>query len=245
VPVRTMCFVICCVAILLSHVACNDTKTITSGGQSNRGGGDPGIQGKSVADGTNVRPAHGADPHFRIENGDPEVIEPNEPQAPKLELPRIFLSDEHEASCLVRQGDTMPDFKLNDIEGNNHSLSALLGDKATVVCFWTSTDALANWEISDLGPDLVERFGPRGLKVVGVNFKEPSETVAAVVGQHQITFPVLLDVDGEGFAMVATKYLPRTYVLDGDGKILWLDLGYTHETRRDLEQAVRYALETR
>ena len=36
-------------------------------------------------------------------------------------------------------------------------------------------------------------------------------------------FPNLLDADGKAFAQVGSEKLPRTFVLDPSGKILWFD----------------------
>jgi hypothetical protein len=38
--------------------------------------------------------------------------------------------------------------------------------------------------------------------------------------------------------------LPRTYLLDSSGKILWFDLEYSRSTRRELNQAIRYVLKS-
>ena len=52
-------------------------------------------------------------------------------------------------------------------------------------------------------------------------------------------FPNLLDADGKAFAQVGSERLPRTYLLDPQGKILWFDIEYSLATRRELHQALR------
>jgi hypothetical protein len=54
---------------------------------------------------------------------------------------------------------------------------------------------------------------------------------------------VLSDKDGAAHKQVATSKLPRSYLLDPSGKILWFDLEYSPTTRRDLAQAIRFTLE--
>jgi hypothetical protein len=49
----------------------------------------------------------------------------------------------------------------------------------------------------------------------------------------------LLDPEGKAFAQVGSEKLPRVFVLDGAGKIVWFDLEYSHSTRRELKQAVQ------
>ena len=124
----------------------------------------------------------------------------------------------------------------------SRSLSSLLGRKATIVCFWTSTSPLATWQLSDLGPDVLKKYGPQGVKAVAVNYKEAVETAREAATKAQLSIPVLLDSQGMAFQQVASDFLPRTYVLDAQGKILWLDIGYSTETQRHLDHAIRYAL---
>ena len=56
---------------------------------------------------------------------------------------------------------------------------------------------------------------------------------------------MLLDSEGEALAKVATRRLPRTYLLDKKGKILWFDMEYSASTRRDLRDAIRVVAERR
>ena len=53
----------------------------------------------------------------------------------------------------------------------------------------------------------------------------------------------LVDSDSKLFLQFATARVPRTYVLDKDGKILWFDIEYSQSTRRDLANALTYFLQ--
>ena len=52
----------------------------------------------------------------------------------------------------------------------------------------------------------------------------------------------LVDSNSKLFGQVAKSHVPRTYVLDKDGKILWFDLEYSQSTRRSLTNALTYFL---
>ncbi|NIL97575.1 MAG: redoxin domain-containing protein [Planctomycetales bacterium] len=188
-------------------------------------------------------PEHGSAPHFRVDDGqqEDEAQDPG-PDHPAQKLPPIFLSTQHEASCRLKQGDTMPEVELLDIKGKRQSLAALQGRTATVVCFWTSKSPIATWQLSDLEADVVKKYGPQGVAAVVINYKEPLAVVQAAIQKAQLSVPVLMDSKGTVFQQVASDYLPRTYLLDPKGKILWLDIGYSSETQRDLQEAIRYAI---
>ena len=105
--------------------------------------------------------------------------------------------------------------------------------------FWKSDRRMAREELADLGPDVVEPFGKSGVEVIGIAVRETSETAPATLKAAEATYTNLLDADGKAFAKVGSKRLPRTFLLDPTGKILWFDLSYSLATRRELHEALR------
>jgi hypothetical protein len=93
--------------------------------------------------------------------------------------------------------------------------------------------------LADIGPDVIEPFGKSGVSVVGIVVKTPAEDSLASLEEAKAQFPNLHDADGQAFAKVGSEKLPRTYVLDPQGKILWFDIEYSLGTRRDLNQTLR------
>lgn len=157
------------------------------------------------------------------------------------EIPPVVLSKGHEALCKVKVGDTMPEIDLPGIVGGDtrKRLSSMYGRAATVVVFWKSDRRMAREQLADLGPDVLQRFGDRGVAIVTIAVGESAESALATVQQIGGAFPTLLDRDGEAFTKVGSEKLPRTYLLDPQGKILWFDIEYSHATRRELHQALR------
>ena len=165
----------------------------------------------------------------------------NFPRAP-LEMPKVLLTEGESKSSLVKVGDTMPDLSLPDLKGRQQQLSKLFGPKLTVVVFWNSNGPYAVEEIGDLGPVVAERFASHGVAIVGIAEQSPAAAANATVERAGADFINLIDVNGKGFEQVATAELPRTYLLDVDGKVLWFDLEYSRSTRRDLLRAIQFAL---
>jgi len=156
--------------------------------------------------------------------------------AAPAEIPPVRLSKGHEALCKVKVGDTMPDVTLPPLTGGAPvKLSSLFGKKATVVVFWSPDRRMAREQLADLGPDVVAPFGEAGVAVVGIAVGAPAAMLKAATRE----FPNLLDADGKAFAQVGSEKLPRTYLLDPQGKILWFDIEYSLGTRRELHQALR------
>jgi len=177
-----------------------------------------------------------------------DVVPPaQEPLTPKVELkregvPQVVLTAGHAALCRVRVGDTMPAIRLPDLDGQERELASLYGENLTVVCFWKGDRALARAELADLGPDVVADFSRRGVAVVGIAVQEPADQVRRLAAENGTEFPNLLDSDGSAFAQTGAEKLPRTYLLDSSGTVLWFDIEYSRSTHRELLHSIRALL---
>ncbi|MEM9187205.1 MAG: hypothetical protein AAGB00_11990 [Planctomycetota bacterium] len=153
------------------------------------------------------------------------------------ETPKVALSEAHRSQCRVRVGDTLPDLPLKTPNGDAQPLAPLLGKRATVVVFYQSAAASKGWMtrtlLADLGPDVADRFGDQGVATAAISVGGPptSTTGAGVLS--------LVDATGGAFAKVGTGRLPRVYVVDPKGRVLWFDIEYSNSTRRELRQTLQ------
>jgi peroxiredoxin len=154
-------------------------------------------------------------------------------------MPKVTLTTGHAATCLVKVGDKLPDADLADLDGKPRKLSQVLGSEYTVVMLWKPGSAFALEELDDL-PQIAAAYGNQGVKVVGVCVNGTAQQARKEAQEAGVTFPILLDAKGQLFAKVATEKLPRTYLVDSTGKILWFDIEYSRSTRRELRQALRF-----
>jgi hypothetical protein len=171
-----------------------------------------------------------------------------EPSSPPPSIPKVALSTELRATCLVNVGNTIPKANLSDPGGKMHVLDSLYGQKLTVVCFWTigathRSRLVAAAALQDLRKDVFEPFGSKGVAVVGVNVGDAAAAVEQEVRQAGASFPNLLDPKWQFFAKIAIdKRMPRVFLLDAAGRVLWFDVEYSRSSRQDLTQSIRVAL---
>lgn len=172
----------------------------------------------------------------------PETLKQLEPQ-PTV-IPEVQLSAALKATCKIGVGDSLPEASLSTADGKTASLGQLRGEAATVVFFWAAGDTetskkIAASALADIQADAVSAYGPKAVNAVAVNQRDSAEKVAEILAQAKIGFLVLMDPDGGYFAQVATERLPRVYVLDRQGKIVWFDVEYSETTRRILKEVLR------
>ena len=127
--------------------------------------------------------------------------------------------------------------------GKLHALGSLYGQKLTVVCFWTigaRTDRrlVANAVLEDLMKDVAEPFGEKGVRVIGINVGDPAAPSSGTWPRRRRSSPTCWTRRANFFAKIAKdKRMPRTFLLDAGGKILWFDVEYSRASRHDLVQA--------
>ncbi len=155
--------------------------------------------------------------------------------------PIVTLSDLHQSSCKCEVGDVFPALQLKTLEGAETSLAEHMGQRMTVVVFWSLGFPAGVEQISRLNVEVVQRFEEIGLKVVCINVGDATEDILTFLEQVECDAVQLHDVDASAFGQVATEFLPRTYLLDASGNIQWFDLEYSRSTRRELRNAIIYS----
>jgi peroxiredoxin len=118
-----------------------------------------------------------------------------------------------------RTPDVAPDFAVPDLAGQAVRLSAYRG-QVVLVNIWATWCPPCREEMPSM-ERLHERLKDRGFVLLAVSQDEgPVAGVKAFVEQMKLTFPVLVDPDGE----VGRKYgiwgFPESFLVDRDGRIV-------------------------
>ena len=163
-----------------------------------------------------------------------KAFDPNRQPA----IPPVLLSAGHAKLSRVQVGDSFPQLQLPRLGGANTDLSTLRGQRATVILFWNADRWMARTALTDMQRDIANHFDAGQVGVVGIAVRQPAGAVQAALNRAQVTFPQFLDSDGRSFATLGSVALPRIYVLDRAGRIVWFDIEYSEGTRRELWQTL-------
>lgn len=171
---------------------------------------------------------------------EPKTVE-TPPEELKPAMPAVELSQDHAATCLVKVGDKLPDFRLADLSGAQHSLTNLRGKQATVVLYWTTKNLYGPDAIAEM-EKIKSEYADRGVSVLAVCRGGVADEMKPIIDEAQTSYPQLLDPDAAAYGKVATKLVPRTYLLDAEGKIVWFALTYDQRTPKTLRQGLDFML---
>jgi hypothetical protein len=164
------------------------------------------------------------------------------PPANEIHEPVLAFSKDHRESCVVFLGDSLPAVTLPDAAGKTHVLLASLGKKLTVVVLWTADNPYALDQFQELQHELVP-LSDQGVQVVAIHVGAAPRDYGKLCTDNGEGALCLLDADRQYFAQLARRKLPRTYLLDAQGKVLWLDMEYSRATRYDLRNALHFYLQ--
>lgn len=123
----------------------------------------------------------------------------------------------------IQKGDLAPDFELETLDGEPAKLSDYKGERV-IVNFWATWCPPCRAEI----PDLKKLDNNHDVTILALNMthsEENEEKVTDFVDEFDMTFPVLLDTDGDVSRTFEVAAYPTSYYIDSDGHIQYIALG--------------------
>ena len=160
-------------------------------------------------------------------------------------IPQVLLAKSHAKLCTVNVGESFPLASLPRLGGDTEDLGKFLGKPANVVLLWTADPWMSRTALIDLENDIVRNADLKGVGVVGIAVGQSSQQSRQSVQDLKLSFPQLLDTQGEFFSKVGSVALPRIFVLDAEGKVVWFDIEYSEGTRRELLQTLAVLTKTK
>lgn len=148
--------------------------------------------------------------------------------------------DDIEATTLIHAGDMAPDFTVEMLDGSSVTLSKLQG-KPTLLIFWATWCPPCREELSHLQEGVIDVFGDK-INVLPISRGEKREVVEGFLDKMDYTFAVGLDGDQSIYRKYATNYIPRCWVIDSKGEVVYAGVGYDEAIAAEVQKALNKAL---
>ncbi len=142
---------------------------------------------------------------------------------------------------LMTTASAAPDFTLESLDGKSVRLSDLRG-KAVLLNFWATWCGPCKIETPWL-VELQNRYGSQGLQVIGVAMDDSGkDDIAKFAKDMGVNYPVLLGKEAVGDAYGGVAYLPQSFFIGRDGKIVDKIIGL--KGKGEIEDSIKKALDT-
>jgi peroxiredoxin len=130
-----------------------------------------------------------------------------------------------------------PDFTLKSQTGTNLKLSELRG-QVVLINFWASWCGPCRQEMPALD-ELYQHYRSLDFTVLGVNVEENSANAKSLLKDIHVTFPVLFDNQNTVSKLYNIKGMPSTILVDRDGNMRYLHMGYQPGFETEYQNQVR------
>jgi peroxiredoxin len=124
----------------------------------------------------------------------------------------------------IQVGNRAPDFTLQNLDGQNVTLSSYRG-QIVMINFWATWCDPCKAELPYI-QSVSNEWSGKGVVVleIAVQTNEQLDTVKQFISQNSYTFPVLFDSQGINSVYNAT-YLPTTFFIDAEGIVSKVQVG--------------------
>lgn len=143
---------------------------------------------------------------------------------------------------LIKKGDKLPDFVLNDLHGNTFS-SKDQKKGLILLDFWYKGCFPCQLAMPTIEA-LHQEFGAQGLKVLGINpFDKNPQQLQEWLTARKVTYGTLLDPDRTLPKAVGITGYPLLIIADAKTKkVLYVHTGYSEEMKAELEPVIKAGL---
>lgn len=129
-----------------------------------------------------------------------------------------------------------PAFSLPSAKGEPVALDKLRG-KVVYVDFWASWCGPCRRSFPWMN-EMQQKYGSKGFVVVGVNVDKKRTDADRFLAQNPANFTIAFDEAGTTPSAYAVKGMPSSYLIDGTGKIVYVERGFTDENKAQIEQRI-------
>lgn len=145
-----------------------------------------------------------------------------------------------QALSAAEQGDAIPDCTLTATDGTVLNFKQFQG-KVLYVDFWASWCGPCAKSFPFMN-SLNQEFKESGLEMIAVNLDEKSSDAQDFISQNPAGFTIAADAHEQCATDIGLKAMPSTYLVDREGRIRHIHLGFKPEEAAQLKTLVRQLL---
>jgi peroxiredoxin len=150
----------------------------------------------------------------------------------------ILSQEDYMKSSLVQLNETAPEFSFTTNDGKTVKLSDYKG-KVILINFFATWCGPCMKEMPYIQKDLWEKLKKNDTFIILSFGRDHSqEEVNKFIESKKFTFPIFADKDKSIYNLFATKYIPRNYLIDSNGKVIYASTGFSEKEFEELKATI-------
>lgn len=143
----------------------------------------------------------------------------------------------YQAPELLKEGEPAPQWELTSLNGEIINIGKLRGKLLLLDFFYKSCYPCL--QALPVLQQLHEKYQSKDLMIIGVNpFDKKSDGIGEFLSRRNITYTVVLDDDGKVANTYRVSAYPTMYLINQQGKIVWVEVGFGSDSANMLEQTI-------
>lgn len=142
----------------------------------------------------------------------------------------------------LKKGEAMPKFELTSSVYGDIKPADLKG-KVVLINLFATWCGPCQTELAEVQETLWPKYKDnQDFVLLVIGREHTDEQLEKYNERKQFTFPLYPDPKREVFSLFAEKYIPRAYLFDKEGKLIYSSVGYTEEEFQILMMTIESAL---
>ncbi len=144
---------------------------------------------------------------------------------------------------LAKQGEPAPDFTFETAPGKTMQLSDLKG-KVVWINFFATWCPPCRKELPHLQKEVYDKYADnKSFELIILGREHSWDEVNKFKKEQGFTMPFYPDPERKVFAMYAKQNIPRNFIIDQSGKIVYSSIGFNEKDFEKIKQTVTDLLE--
>jgi peroxiredoxin len=155
-----------------------------------------------------------------------------------LLIPGILIAQDEQKSSLTQIGQMEPNFKVTTLDGKEIELVQQKG-KVILLNFFATWCAPCMAEMPHLEKDIWQKNKThKDLLVIAIGREHSREELKKFNDKKGLTFALAPDPQRAIYSLFAEQFIPRNYLIDREGKIVYQSIGYNEKDFKLLQDQI-------